>query len=664
MRPMSTAVTDERIKLFVGRVRECDALSAWLTNPDAPTRIIALTGMGGIGKSTLLIRLLQLAQEQEAVAAWVDARTCYRTPRGFEEALPDSYRQWLTQTSPRPKLVIGIDNFEELQVLEGWLREVFMGSLPDRNVLLLVASRTDVMQVWHTDPVWRPFIEVWPLSGFSNVEVDEFLTRRSISDATQIRNVLGPAANHPLAVALVSDAMDSYHGGDLSQIQNLVAETLSGRFIREIANEELHPLIDILTLLAESNQDLLQRVLQHRVPVGHYRKLMELSFVRRTRLGIGLHDMAQTALFRDFRTRDPGGLAELRRRIAQVLLSDLKAATPEQRGPIVQQLLWICRDIFSPPRTYVDLVGAPSELISTGFQPQDAPRLRQFITEWRRQSFPLANEQRLHLLDELMANFSGVIRVVRDTSGVPQAMFCNVPLYNKTIAMMEGYHPVVVKKLLAEDFGVTRCPVEESVASYVVLVGVNGHHPRYTPQELFGVMVLDQFALNAGLISMLLVTGDDLKEFVRSLGFVSQPFSISDPHEELFMIDMRHKHFSVWLTNLLGIGSTSSTIAVTELQEALSSLHESRVLSQSPVAISLGLDGHSLSQSIQNELKAEWPIPPLTARDCQVLRVTYFAHRLSAAQCAEHLHISRATYYRYLNKALTHLGQRLQQAVN
>ena len=282
MRSMSTAVTDERLKLFVGRTNECDALGAWLTNPDAPTRIIALIGMGGIGKSTLLIRLLQLAQEHAAVTGWVDARTCYRTPRGFVEALPPSYQEWLAANLPRPKLVLGVDNFEELQVLEGWLREIFMGSMPDKNVLLIVASRNNLMEVWYTDLVWRPYIDVWPLSGFSDVEVDDFLTRRSVSNPTRIKNLIGPAANHPLALALVSDAMARYNGEDVSEIQNLVVETLSGRFIREIANEDLQPLIDVLTLLAESNQDLLQRVLQRRVPVGQYHALMQLSFVQRT----------------------------------------------------------------------------------------------------------------------------------------------------------------------------------------------------------------------------------------------------------------------------------------------------------------------------------------------------------------------------------------------
>jgi hypothetical protein len=92
--------------------------------------------------------------------------------RGFEETLPGSYKEWVTSDSPRKKLVLGIDNFEELQVLEGWLRESFMGSMPDENVLLIVASRTDLMQAWYTDPVWQPYIDA---SRFPHLKTSNFI---------------------------------------------------------------------------------------------------------------------------------------------------------------------------------------------------------------------------------------------------------------------------------------------------------------------------------------------------------------------------------------------------------------------------------------------------------------------------------------------------------
>lgn len=659
------AITDERIKLFVGRAQECDFVQTWLNNPDAMTRIIAITGMGGIGKSTLLIRLLQLATGENAVVTWVDGRTCYRTPKGFQEALPQSYQSWSQLALPRPKLVIGIDNFEEIHVLEGWLREVFMGNMPDQGVLLIVASRSNLMRTWLADPGWQAYVDVWHLDTLSNSEVADFMLRRSVNGAEQINELVGPAAGHPLALALTVDAITRYRDEDPTRIRSLVAEALSARLIREITEEDLQPMVDVLTLVAEANQDLLQRILGRRVTVRQYHALKQLSFMRRTRLGVGLHELAQSALFDDLRVRDPGGFSNMRERTVRVLLKDLEAVPEIGRGAVVQQLLWICRDVFSPPKAYADLTMASSELRTTGFEPNDAPAVRQFVRDWQRQSLPLAVEQSLLLLDEVIEHFSSSIRVTRDGAGAPQAMFCGLPLYDQTLALIEKYHPQVVQRLLASELGITRCPQQEAIASYTVMVGVNQRQSTYSTQELVGAMARDQFSLSAGLIVLVLITHPDLKDFLRSLGFVSQPFHISceqDTHEELFTLDMRHQHFGDWVTHLLGLSQPQvgmPDFTVNDLQDALSVLHDRPKLSQSLVALHMGLDGSKLADRLIQELESP-PKAPLTSRDCEVLRLSFYPHRSSATECAQSLHVSRATYYRYLNEALTHLSQCLQ----
>ena len=130
-----TSLAEERAQLFVGRTDELRAMTDWLNDANPPSRVVAVTGMGGIGKSTLLIRLLQLALKSHAVPIWVDGRACYRTPKGFWDSLPIEFRTWQKMGEDRPKLVIAVDNFEEIHVLEGWLREVFMASLPATGVL-------------------------------------------------------------------------------------------------------------------------------------------------------------------------------------------------------------------------------------------------------------------------------------------------------------------------------------------------------------------------------------------------------------------------------------------------------------------------------------------------------------------------------------------------
>lgn len=43
--------------------------------------VVAVTGMGGGGKSILSVRILQTGQE--TLTVWIDGRTCYRSPKGF-----------------------------------------------------------------------------------------------------------------------------------------------------------------------------------------------------------------------------------------------------------------------------------------------------------------------------------------------------------------------------------------------------------------------------------------------------------------------------------------------------------------------------------------------------------------------------------------------------
>ena len=70
-------------KRFVGRARELMLLEHWFENDEAPMTIFSVTGMGGIGKSSLLSEMLSIAREQGSTAIWMDGRACGTTPSVF-----------------------------------------------------------------------------------------------------------------------------------------------------------------------------------------------------------------------------------------------------------------------------------------------------------------------------------------------------------------------------------------------------------------------------------------------------------------------------------------------------------------------------------------------------------------------------------------------------
>ncbi|MCZ4151858.1 hypothetical protein BZG21_46610, partial [Escherichia coli] len=74
-------------KRFVGRAKELKLLNRWFGDPGAPLTIFSVTGMGGIGKSSLLSEMLEISRDRGATAIWMDGRSCGPTPSIFLEYL-------------------------------------------------------------------------------------------------------------------------------------------------------------------------------------------------------------------------------------------------------------------------------------------------------------------------------------------------------------------------------------------------------------------------------------------------------------------------------------------------------------------------------------------------------------------------------------------------
>lgn len=51
-------------KRFIGRTKELTTLERWFNHPEAPLTIFSITGMGGIGKSSLLSEMLSVSRSR------------------------------------------------------------------------------------------------------------------------------------------------------------------------------------------------------------------------------------------------------------------------------------------------------------------------------------------------------------------------------------------------------------------------------------------------------------------------------------------------------------------------------------------------------------------------------------------------------------------------
>lgn len=652
MNPLSNKISDDRFNLFVGRQAECQWMTDWLKTPEPPTQIFAVAGTGGVGKSTLLTHLLQIAQGHGAETAWVDGRTCYRTPSGFLTSLPHTFENWTRQVEPRPLMVLAVDNYDAVQVLESWLREVFFADLPDTGLLVLLASRTNLMGQWILDPGWNSRVEVRLLDSFTREEVEDFLTRRKwpLEEVAAAHRL---SLGHPLSLAVLAEARQRALQ-DPRTLGLWVREALSARLLREITDSSLQPLVDVLTIMAEANLDILQRVLQKKVSPQQYQALKDLSFVKTTRTGVSLHDIAAMHLFDDFLERDPAGFEQIRQQAVTVLLNDWDTIPDEQHGSLAQHLLWLCRDVFHDVTEYADLSYKASDLYVTGYWPEDYDDVQRFIADWGRQSFPLS------LFELIAVDFPEAIRITRTAAGRPVAIFVSLMLYDVTLDLLQKYQPTAVSWLLDSDLGIQRCPIEEANASLNVLTGIDKRQTAYGAEQILGVMARDQFSLQAGILGLLILANPVIKQFLRAVGYQSLPFPVSgdsEIEEELFVLDLRRHHFGHWIRQILSrrLKTGRDFISVADVRYFMVHWNDPISLRDAKLATLSGHHWHDLQEEIRRLIDGR-VIEPLTVRDQKVLRIAFIDKPTPAWAAADKLHVSRATFYRYQEQALTHLG--------
>ena len=126
---------------FVGREREL-ALLTTLLGDDGPL-VLHVRGAPGVGKSRLLDMFAAGARARGATVVQLDGHAIEPTEAGFRDALASA----LTGSpADQPlahggRVVVAIDAYEDLRLLDTWLRQVFVPSLPaTTRVCLLYTS--------------------------------------------------------------------------------------------------------------------------------------------------------------------------------------------------------------------------------------------------------------------------------------------------------------------------------------------------------------------------------------------------------------------------------------------------------------------------------------------------------------------------------------------
>jgi len=304
---------------FVGRTDELEALCGIV---DDRPRVAFVTGIAGIGKSTLLDEFATRARKLSAVVVSLDCHAIEPTERGVIDGLTSAIggrAAGLTKVAERlgslgDRVVLTLDNYEAFRLMDTWLRQVFIPALP-ANVRVVLAGRDSPSVSWLISPGWQGLVRSIALEPLSESEAIELLVRSGANTeaAYQINRF---AHGHPLALQLAArlgaerrrpDGVMSVPG-----FQRVVEE-LTRSYLADVNDPVTRRALNAASVVRRITLSLIHAMLPDVAPQDAFERLRSLPFVKSERDGLRLHELVHQAVGSTLRAIDPNKYQEYRR---------------------------------------------------------------------------------------------------------------------------------------------------------------------------------------------------------------------------------------------------------------------------------------------------------------------------------------------------------------
>lgn len=318
--------------VFVGRRGELARLDALLG--DRGPSVLFLHGLAGSGKSTLLQQFGARLDGTGALLVDLDCRSVEPTEQGFfaalgaaagavggldEGAVPDRIGR-LAELAAR--VVLSLDQYEVLRLLDTWLRQVLMQSLPD-NVRLVLAGREAPNAAWARLPTGTfEALQLGPLTRRESIELLESVG----VGADDVPVIMRFAGGHPLTLLLAALAVKEQSP---LPVQDVTMDRLIDEFALAYLDElddETRNLLEAASVVRRVSRSLIASMLPDVDAREAFERLRALPFVDVTAEGLALHESLQQAIAARLRAADPRWHRTLRQRAWTHLRAELRQA--------------------------------------------------------------------------------------------------------------------------------------------------------------------------------------------------------------------------------------------------------------------------------------------------------------------------------------------------
>ncbi|MEU3010351.1 ATP-binding protein [Nocardia asteroides] len=316
-----------RRRRFVGRTTEVELFRSALAATELPFAVLYLYGPGGVGKTTLLTELAEVAAGAGASTVRVDGRAIEPSPEAFAGAVTEP-------PSTQPRSVLLVDTFEHLAPLEDWLCQTFLPGLTT-NVLVVIASRQPPARRWSDDPGWRDLLRVVSLRNLAPDDVRTYLRIAEVPVAHHDR-MLALTHGHPLALALLADVLAQTDGTLPTSLVDTpdAVRALLARFLDSVPSKRHRAALEVCAHVRFTTEALLRAALDEPDCGDVFAWLRGLAIIEPGPSGLAPHEIARDVLDADLRWRDPESYLAVHRRVRAHLLEVLDVTAAHGRRSV------------------------------------------------------------------------------------------------------------------------------------------------------------------------------------------------------------------------------------------------------------------------------------------------------------------------------------------